>query len=125
MRYETAFQPPAPALDVVVRNPYASSGEYRCRAVLDTGAGISVIPQEAMTALNLVEAQKIFARSWDGTSREVVTCIVRMEFDKGIVPLVEAVVAHRSTALLGRDVLNLLRLLLDGPALTLEILPST
>ncbi len=78
-----------------------------------------------MTALGLVEAQKIMARSWDGTSREVVTCIVRMEFDGGVVPLVEVVVADRPTALLGRDVLNLFRLLLDGPALTLEILPST
>jgi predicted aspartyl protease len=125
MRYETAFQPPAPVLDVVVRNPYAPSGEYRCRAMLDTGAGISVVPQDAMTALGLVEAQKIMARSWDGTSREVVTCIVRMEFDGGVVPLVEVVVADRPTALLGRDVLNLFRLLLDGPALTLEILPST
>lgn len=123
MRYDASFQPPAPVLDIVIRNPYARDGTYTCRAMLDTGASVSFIPQEAMAALKIVEAQKVLARSWDGSSREVATCIARLEFDGGMIPLVEVVVADRPTALLGRDVLNLLRLLLDGPALTLDILP--
>ena len=111
-------------MEVVIKNPYALTGDYRCRAVLDTGAGISVIPQEAMAALQIVETQKITVRGWDGIDREAINCIARLEFGGGVAPLVEVVVADRPTALLGRDVLNLLRLLLDGPALTLEILEA-
>ena len=124
MRYDTSLQPPAPVVDVVIRNPYASGPEYGCRALLDTAAEISVVPQSAVETLLVAEAQRISARSWDGSRQEALTYIVRIEFEGGVVPFVEAVAADRPTALLGRDVLNLLRLLLDGPALTLEILPT-
>ena len=124
MRYDTSFQPPAPVLPVVVRNPYIRAEPYSCLAILDTGAEISAIPRDAVVALRLAEAQRVIAGSWDGSRSEVSTFVVQLEFAEGVVPLLEVAAAERATALIGRDLLNAWRLLLDGPALDFEILPS-
>ena len=88
MRYDASFQPPAPVLDIVIRNPYARDGAYTCRAMLDTGASISVIPQEAMAALKIVEAQKVLARSWDGSSRGVNPSCIRHSSNPAITSII-------------------------------------
>lgn len=114
--------PPAPFLTLQVRHFNFPERAQAVSAKLDTGADISAIPEKFIRSLGLEAAERVRAIGFDGTGRDLVLYAAvitlpngaNIETNVGGIPV--------DYVLLSRDVLNQLRLLLDGPAQSLEIL---
>lgn len=121
MKYDLDYNPPAPTLKIRLANP-VSSNSVELRAKLDSGADMTVIPQKAIGELRLIPAGRISISSFDGREGLRYTYYVDLSLDGFIFPMVEVIDAKRRDALLGRDVLNLTKTILDGKTLSFEIL---
>ena len=115
--YDTArFEPPAPISQVTLRNPDTGSTISDVTMLLDTGADVSLIPRASLKALNLSTTQDRLYEliSFDGTIS--LAPIVQLELVfcnrtfKG-----QFLVIDRALGILGRNVLNSVSLVFDGP----------
>lgn len=91
--------------------------------MLDTGAGASLIPLRYLRELRLKPVRQRLLRSQWGERRSIGIFHVEMRIGTDLhLPWVEVVGDDLSDeVLLGRNVLNLLRITLDGPRATVEI----
>ena len=120
--YNLQKQPPAPFVLVTMRHPRSGAEARDLPAQIDTAADRTLLPLALVQALAL---DKIGDMDIGGVGGKVETMPV-YDVLVGIhsLPLCAIeVVAHAGElwVLLGRDVLNAHRLLLDGPGLALEI----
>src|SRR4051794_22788825 len=107
--------PPAPFVHATVWTPHRVQGLHDLPAQVDTGADQSVIPWQVAESLGLLPLGEVTATGFDGSVRVVPTFGVELEI-RQTVPIRAEVLASRSEpwVILGRDVLNHFRLLLDG-----------
>ncbi len=114
----TNFDPPAPVAYVTLRNPLNSIEWLEVPMLLDTGADITLVPQQVVEKLGLTMAtnQSYELAGFDGNittaqvvSLELVLChrIFRGQF----------LLLDQTWGILGRNILNQLPLLFDGPRL--------
>jgi hypothetical protein len=120
-RYDTSVQPPAPFADTLILLPSDRKQTRRIRGKLDSGADISVIPEQVADGLHLIPAREIQTRGYDGVVRDIQSYFVALEVEGYPIQLIEVVTSRRADALLGRDVLNRFKITLDGKALTFEM----
>jgi predicted aspartyl protease len=115
----TRFDPPAPLVLVTLRNPNTGSVCPDVPLLLDTGADVSLVPRAAVSRLGVTAApdRRYELIAFDGTvslapvvQLELVFC--RRTF-RGQFLLID-----QEWGILGRNVLNAVSLLLDGPRLT-------
>lgn len=91
-------------------------------ALADTGADRSVLPQRVVDALGLVSFERETVSGFDGTPVECPVYSVRLIVRDLPAIRVNVLGGWRDGyAILGRDVLNLYRVVFDGPNLKLEI----
>jgi hypothetical protein len=113
------FDPPAPLAKVTLRNPATGASVADVHMLLDSGADVTLLPQAAVLGLGLPLAleEGIELVGFDG-NRSFAPA-VRLDMNllgktfKG-----RYLVLDQEWGLLGRDVLNYLAILLDGPALS-------
>jgi predicted aspartyl protease len=115
--------PPAPFLQIRLSHPLHPERIVSLPAKVDTGADVTGIPFEIIGNLGLEKAGDLEVMGFEGQPTHVEVYAVRLELPSGKHGRLNAFTMTASYVLLGRDVLNQLRLLLDGPARTLEILP--
>jgi len=120
MKYNFEYSPPAPSLKIKLIRPF-SSRSLEIQAKLDTGADITVLPQDVVGELRLVPASRISVSSFDGREVWRYTYFVNLSFHNFEYGMVEVVGAKRRDALLGRDVLNRLKTVLDGKNLSFSL----
>ncbi|MGQ0603677.1 MAG: retroviral-like aspartic protease family protein [Anaerolineales bacterium] len=120
--YEGTHEPPAPFLDIQIEHPTQPQRVAQLYAKVDTGADISVIPLSVAQALGLEVAGEVSAMGFNRQVNTYTVYITRLIFPSGQRAHVHVLATVSDETVLGRDVLNHFRLLLDGPALTLEIL---
>ncbi|HNB53708.1 MAG TPA: hypothetical protein PK530_17290 [Anaerolineales bacterium] len=118
--YNLILDPPAPYLSVLVVNPYQPFSRISLEAKLDTGADLTALPESVIVNLALKQTAWLEVSGFAGTSM-VPTYEAKVEVADYDIHL-EIVGYSEEYALLGRDFLNHLRLLLDGPAQMLEVL---
>lgn len=120
-RYSTALQPAAPIIRIPFRNPGGGVPELLAEAQLDTGADRTVFPTDMVTSLRLVkQSEKDFG---------VVNGVVKLKTyllgftipGVGDFVVEAAASASEDFVLIGRDVLNCIHTVLDGPARQLEL----
>jgi len=116
----TETEPPAPVADVKTSNPMTHVAE-RGRAKIDSGADISVIPQAWTSRLRLLPSGLFEVASFDGRTIETPTYYVNISMNGFRFELVKVISSRRTNALLGRDILNRLKVTLDGKSLKAEI----
>jgi len=121
MKYSFNHSPPAPALTVRFTRPL-STQSIELQAKLDTGADITVLPQSAINEFRLMPAGRISVFSFNGREEWRYTYFVDLSFHNSKFPMVEVIGARRHDALLGRDVLNLMKITLDGKDLSFDLL---
>jgi predicted aspartyl protease len=121
-RYATALTPPAPVVNVTVVCPATGKRLETQPAQIDTGADCTVLPNALVTALGLVEDGRFQLQGFTGKVVELPVFLVDIHVHDRPAVAVRAVLGeNESLILLGRDVLNSHRLVLDGPGLALEI----
>jgi hypothetical protein len=121
-RYHDGLRLPAPFVNVTLRNLTGTSELADQPAQVDTGADRTVLPLKMVEILGLLTVDEI-AVAGLGDARHVVRTFAVNLTVHDFPPIVVEVMgqAEEPWILLGRDVLNAYRLLLDGPQLALEI----
>lgn len=121
-RYTTEIQPPAPFVSVTVRCP--TTGRYidPSPAQVDSGADCTVLPQFVVSALDLVQIGVYECQGFEGEIKRFPVFLVAIAIhDLPPVEVRAILVESEPYILLGRDVLNAHRIILDGPRMVLEI----
>lgn len=121
MNYSFEYSPPAPSLKVRFNRPF-SERSLELQAKLDTGADMTVLPQHAVSELRLIPASRVCVSSFEGRKFWRYTYFVNISFNGFEYKMVEVINAQRRDALLGRDILNRLKTILDGKALSFSLL---
>ena len=115
----TWFTPPAPLARVTLRNPATGLAQPDVPMLLDSGADVTLVPQEAVALLEVAtdSERRYELRGFDGTA--TAAPIVRLELVfcrrtfRG-----QFLLINQEWGILGRNVLNAVPLLFDGPRLT-------
>jgi predicted aspartyl protease len=120
--YNCQVEPPAPFVHVSLRCPETGKAVDDLPAQIDTAADRTVIPANLVELLELLPLDELPVAGFGGQVFVIPTYLVGLALRTFVAAPVE-VFAHPEEPfiLLGRDVLNRLRLLLDGPALAFEI----
>jgi len=119
-RYETRVIPPAPFVETQVINPLTGETSH-LPGKLDTGAAMTVIPTDVVSALHLEQMGDVLCQGYDGIETPRPLYYVALEVAGYHIPMVEVTVSPRRDVLLGRDVLNHFILTLNGKDLTFEL----
>lgn len=117
MDYDFSIFPPAPKLEIrLIAQPHGAASRSLL-AFVDTGADATIVPLPIVRQLQAGVVTLKPVRGYTGGRRTVRTYLVDIEVGSFTLPGAE-IVGDDATdeVLLGRDVLNRLRLLLDGPA---------
>jgi predicted aspartyl protease len=121
-RYVDYGQHPAPFVHVSVRCEETRQQTDQIAAQIDSGADRTVIPAALVNSLNLEKMGTMPVCGLEGRVDELPVYLVEV-LVHDYSPIRVAVLAGQNEpfVLLGRDVLNHFRVLLDGPAKALEI----
>ena len=121
-RYAQHLNPPAPFVNVALLCPQTGNRAANLPAQIDTAADRTVLPGPLVRALGLVEDGRLLFQDFAGDVVELPIFLVEIQVHDRAPVTVRAALGERELyILLGRDVLNALRILLDGPQGALEI----
>ena len=120
--YDITISPPAPILKVTISNPHKPEIEgIEKEALIDSGAFMTAIPEDFVNELGLLPAGETSTKGYKERKQTHRTYFVDVSFD-GYSFYTEVIAVKRKNVLLGRDVLNHLKLSLDGKNLNFDIL---
>ncbi|KRT77220.1 MAG: hypothetical protein XU14_C0018G0038 [Armatimonadetes bacterium CSP1-3] len=119
--YDARRTPPAPVLPVRLGAPGVEPTVFLV-ALVDTGADLSVVPEQVPAQAQLPRVGEITIRGVGGSQRRVPLFAAAVEA-AGTTRIVE-VVGLGGEALVGRDLLNRWTLRLDGPRQLMRVIPS-
>ena len=115
--------PPIPALVVGLRAPDGDQSQGALPAVIDTGADITLVPLALLEQIGAPEMDEVRLRSHWGETTTVTTYLIDIQLGADTLPGIEVVGdMHGATVLLGRNVINRLLLLIDGPHQSTDLL---
>ena len=117
------FSPPAPVAKVILRN--SESGEILVDVLLliDSGADVTLLPKAAVDSLGIsVSANSGYElTSFDGSASISQSVRAELVFQRKIFRG-EFLLTDQEVGFPGRDVINHLQILLDGPRLNWQVL---
>lgn len=121
-RYPSQLSPPAPFVSITLRNPISNAEQHDVPAQIDSAADRTLLPETLVQALGLPQIGTIPIGGVGGIVQTMPSYPVHVAIHNLPIQTVEVVAsAGESWVLLGRDIVNTHRLLLDGPQLFLEI----
>jgi hypothetical protein len=120
-----SFEPPAPLAYVTLRNPAAAAVVADVPLLIDSGADVTLIPAHVVSSLRLtaLPGRRYELAGFAGGT--VLAPVVRLDLlfcrrtFRGQFALID-----QAWGILGRNVLNAVAILLDGPALAWSEAPS-
>jgi predicted aspartyl protease len=122
---EQIFNPPAPVIDVSLSLPITQSQlqsvNLKSLALLDSGADITVIPEQIVQELQLKYVDEITASGYDGVPKQAFIYSVKLIFNDLGGFIVRVIASNTDHVLIGRDILNKWSLLLEGRRRIFEI----
>ena len=119
------FAPAAPVARVIIRHPESGESIADVPMLIDSGADATLLPKSAVASLGIVSTgERYQLEAFDGTINEseavrAVLVFLNKSFSGRFLQ------ADSGVGVIGRNVLNRVRLLLDGPALNWDELPAT
>jgi len=122
--YDADYFPPAPVIELEFSSAATERSTPRLRAFVDSGADATIVPKAILDEIQATFADDAYLRSPWGERRRVRLYVVDVRIGDWTLPGVTIVGDERASELIvGRDVLNRLRVPLDGPALHLHVQP--
>lgn len=122
--YDDNYYPPAPMVEITLGPPGEPLVVGPLRAFVDSGADATIVPYHYCQPLGLQVDDRKYLRSPWGERRVVDIYYLDIGIGTVRLPFIEVVAdAEGDEVILGRSVLNKLRVLLDGPAQRIEISP--
>ncbi len=121
--YDPSFTPPAPVVPIRVGLPGTGAAGVAVRALVDSGADLTVVPRGVAAQLRLPAVGEVSLSGVGRSSVRAVLHAARIEA-AGREFLLE-VLAVGDDALVGRDLLNRCVVTLRGPDGVVEILPRS
>lgn len=121
-RYNALRRVPAPILNIKLRNPITGR-ELQKLGKIDSGADLSVIPLDTVEELKLEQrgTERVGAYDRHLPPKEVPAYYVDAEIADFLFRRTRVIEALRGDVLIGRNVINKLRVVLDGKKLLFEI----
>ncbi len=120
--YSQRYTPPMPAIEVALGAPEAGCSLGPLTAIVDTGADISIVPREYLTQLRAPVVGAGHLRSPWGERQPIKIYELDVCIAGQLLSQVEVAADPQAReVLLGRDVLNLLNMQLDGLTETVTI----
>ncbi|MFO7537754.1 MAG: hypothetical protein R6X32_06800 [Chloroflexota bacterium] len=121
-QYDLSYDPSFPSADIILRNSNVSLSVVVENALLDTGSDGTMIPIDYLRQIRATPISDARVRSHWGEWRSVQLFVLDLQIENLTFPGVFAVGDDQDEdVIIGRDVLNKLRLTLDGPAQLLYI----
>ncbi|MEN6452466.1 MAG: retroviral-like aspartic protease family protein [Thermoguttaceae bacterium] len=118
--YDSRFDPPAPVAAINVRTVDRRKRVSNVSMFIDSGADVTVLPASVVSQLGLPNHGNREVTAFDGSESVAASVECEVLFLGQVYRGVYLVVDDQY-GLLGRDVLNRVSLLLDGPRLTWEV----
>lgn len=128
--YSRQRLPPAPVLEVKLSQPGEIAQTEAMAALIDTGGDFTTAPLNWLLQIDAPEVRWAYLRGLWSEQRPVTLYLVDLHLEHSVLPGVEVIgieeddieVEDDREIVLGRNVLNQLILLLDGPHRQTEIL---
>lgn len=122
-QYNLDYYPPIPVAEVTFITASESLRAGPFLATIDSGADGTIVPINHLTEIKASPTVDMMMRSQWGERRKVLLYLVDVQIGEITLPGVEVVGDDQSNeVILGRDVLNRLRVILDGPRKTTDII---
>lgn len=121
--YDSAlFTPPAPVARVTLRNPNTGMTLADVPMLIDSGADVTLLPQSSVEFLGIVaEANTTYELTgFDGSQSLALAVRADLLFQRKTFKG-EFLLINQEVGYIGRDILNHLALILDGPSSNWEI----
>jgi hypothetical protein len=119
--YDHNHQPPAPVLDVTIANAANRRRRRSLSALIDTGSDITAIPEPLVSVLQLYPIGRLQLESVNATTSVVLTYTVQITIGELSIPRLEVILTGLDFVVVGRDVLNGVYLLLNGPEQSFDL----
>lgn len=116
--YSRQHDPAAPIIEVVIKSGIGTTDPVS--AFIDSGADGTMIPLALLQGINARYADKRILSGVTGEPTIIGLYPVLLQIGENTIYGIEAA-GYGDEVILGRDVLNQIRLVLDGPALAIEI----
>ena len=119
--YSRRFDPSAPVLTISLGVPF-SPEMVQVETLIDSGSDMTVVPERIVEQLQLRRADYVTVSGLELETRERPVYAVTVNIEGVFGPTIQGVIAwEKDYGLLGRDVLNSLVVILDGPNRQLEV----
>jgi predicted aspartyl protease len=120
--YSQSYYPPAPIVNVVLLSAAEGLRVGPLTALVDSGADGSIVPLVHLAELRAPTTAEIPVRGTWSDSRTMLLYLIDVEIDGIKLPGIEVIGDPESDEIiLGRDVLNRLRILLNGPRQLVDV----
>ena len=120
--YRQDIYPPVPVLEIRLSRPLASPQTEPLLAMIDTGSDSSLIPMRWIRQIKVPVFRSAFVRGMWGGRKAASIYAIDLHLTAGILPHIEVTgiddedeTFENEEIILGRNVLNKLILLLEGP----------
>ena len=128
--YSRERVPAAPVLRVRLSQPGEMLRSEAMPALIDTGGDFTIVPLNWLLQIDAPEVRLAYLRGLWSEQRPVTLYLVDLHLDTGVLPGVEVIgideddieTEEDREVVLGRNILNQLILLLDGPGQQTDIL---
>lgn len=121
--------PPFPILNIALSVPSEGAQTELTPALIDTGSDFTLVPEKWLQEIDAPRSRPARVRGLWSAYQEVTLFLVDIHLEIGVLPGVEVVrvtqaegIFENEEIVLGRNVLNMLILLLEGPAQQTSIL---
>ncbi len=119
--YDLTQSPPAPMLRVTIAQVTNPRRRETLPALLDTGSDMTAIPRRFVAKFQLYSVGRLSFEDVQSETAMFYTYAVRLTIASLRIPRLKVILTGLDFVVVGRDVLNQLYVLLNGPDLTFDV----